>query len=39
VEELGSESLVVREDDCGAIDLISFAMVKVLPEPVTPRST
>ena len=40
VVELRGERLIVREDDRGAIDCsMTFAIVKVLPEPVTPRRT
>ena len=38
--ELGGESFIVREDEGGLIDAaMTLAMVKVLPEPVTPRRT
>ena len=40
VVELGGEGLVVREDEGGALELsMILAMVKVLPEPVTPSRT
>ena len=40
VVELGGEGLVVREDEGGALSSsMILAMVKVLPEPVTPRRT
>ncbi len=38
--ELGRQRLVRREDEGRALQVsITFAMVKVLPEPVTPSST